>query len=146
MRVLKAILKRSDSQGIEISLFHKYFSWTGYNVPPKPTFFKPEEVEGLDDELVAKIDWARGRAGVPFVITSGKRTPEENERVMGVDASAHIKGLAVDLRCPDSEARFKMLQALFLAGFKRIGVYDHHIHADIDSSLPQEVVWVGLSH
>lgn len=115
-------------------------------MPPKPTYFKPEEIEGLDAELVAKLDWARGRSGVPFIITSGKRSPEENERVMGVDASAHMKGLAVDLRCSDSQARYKMLNALFLSGFKRLGVYDKHIHADLDSSLPQEVVWVGLSH
>lgn len=115
-------------------------------MPIKSHFFTPEETEGLDGELIAKLDWARGRAGVPFVITSGKRSPEENERVMGVDASAHIKGLAVDLRCSDSESRYKMVNALLLAGFKRLGIYDKHVHADIDASLPQEVIWVGLSH
>lgn len=120
--------------------------WTGYNMPPKPHYFTEAEVEGLDSELVAKLDWARGRAQVPFIITSGKRSPAENERVMGVDASAHIKGLAVDLRCADSPTRYRMLQALILAGFKRIGIYDKHLHVDLDESLPQEVAWVGVSH
>lgn len=123
-------------------------SRTGYlkPMPPKPTFFKPEEIEGLDLELVAKLDWARGRSGIPFIITSGKRTPEENERAMGVDASAHIKGLAVDLRCNNSQDRYKMVQALLLAGFKRLGVYNAHIHADSDPDLPQDVCWIGVSH
>lgn len=112
----------------------------------KPNFFTKEEVEGLDPEFVAKLDWARGRAGVPFVITSGKRTPEENERVTGVDASAHIKGLAVDLRVTDSIQRKKMVHALLLAGFNRIGIYDKHCHVDVDPDLPQDVMWVGVSH
>jgi zinc D-Ala-D-Ala carboxypeptidase len=109
-------------------------------------FFEEKEVEGLDPELVAKLDWARGRSGVPFTITSGFRSPEQNERVMGVDGSAHTKGLAVDLRVPDSSSRYKMVNALLLVGFKRIGVYTAHIHIDLDASLPQEVLWIGESH
>jgi zinc D-Ala-D-Ala carboxypeptidase len=115
-------------------------------MPPKPHFFTDAEIEGLDSELVAKLDWARGRSGVPFVITSGKRSEDHNETVGGVKDSAHTRGLAVDLRCADGEVRYKMLNALFLAGFKRIGIYDKHIHADLDPSLPQEVAWVGISH
>lgn len=113
-------------------------------MPPKPRWFKATEIEGLDTELVAKLDWARSRAGIPFVITSGKRTQEENEQVAGVDASAHLKGFGVDLRCRNSQDRFKMIQALLLVGFNRIGIYekDGHIHADIDKSLPQNVMWV----
>lgn len=105
--------------------------------------FTPDEVEGLDCELVAKLDWARSRAAVPFVITSGKRTPDHNKAVGGVDNSSHVKGLAVDLRVPNSEARFKMVNALLLAGFKRIGMYSSHLHCDIDEDLPKEVMWFG---
>lgn len=108
-------------------------------------FFSDDEVEGLDTELVAMLDWARGRAGVPFIITSGKRSPEHNESVGGVQDSAHTKGLGVDIRCADGNARFRMITALLLAGFKRIGVYDKHLHVDIDGSLAPEVVWVGVS-
>lgn len=146
VNVLNAIIERLRNTGFRIG-FSIPISFTGYRkVPPKPTFFTQAEIEGLDTELVAKLDWARGRSGIPFIITSGRRTPEENERAMGVDASAHIKGLAVDLRCSDSESRYKMLNALFLAGFKRLGVYDKHIHADLDPGLPQDVCWVGVSH
>lgn len=147
MKLLEWLLSvgRATSKSFSVSI-RVPITWTGYKMPPKPTYFKPEEIEGLDAELVAKLDWARGRSGVPFIITSGRRTPEDNERVMGVDASAHIKGLAVDLRCSDSTARYKMLQALLLVGFKRLGVYDKHLHCDLDPDLPQEVVWIGVSH
>lgn len=119
--------------------------WTGYNVP-KYHFFSDEEVKGLDQELCAMLDWARGRAAVPFSITCGLRTADQNDTVGGVKDSAHLRGLAVDLSCSDSEARFKMVSALLLAGFKRIGIYDKHIHVDRDETLPQNVAWIGVSH
>lgn len=109
-------------------------------------FFKDSEVQGLDKELCAMLDWARGRATIPFVITCGLRTPEHNDKVGGVQDSSHLRGLAVDMACSDSTARYKMVQALLLAGFKRLGVYDKHVHVDRDESLPQEVMWVGVSH
>lgn len=108
-------------------------------------YFTDEEVKGLDAELVAKLDWARKRSGAPFIITSGLRTEGSNEMVGGVGNSSHIRGLAVDLKVSDSITRFRMVQALLLVGFKRIGVYNHHLHVDMDSTLPQEVMWLGES-
>lgn len=128
-----------DLLGITISV---PFRWTGYM--SQYNFFRDNEIVGLDKELVAMLDWARGRSGVPFIITCGLRTADENAGVGGVQDSAHLRGLGVDLRCESSHERFKIVQALLLAGFKRIGVYakDGHIHADRDPSLPQEVFWV----
>lgn len=113
-------------------------------------FFADAEVEGLDNELVAKLDSARHVADIPFVITSGLRTCAGNQQAMGADHSAHIKGLAVDLGLGHlvqgydrDNARFKMVNALLSAGFSRIGVYDLHIHCDI-GQLPdyaQGVIW-----
>lgn len=111
----------------------------------KFTHFKDDEVKGLDQELVAMLDWSRGRSGVPFLITSGLRTPEHNETVGGVQDSAHTRGLAVDLRVLNDGDRYKMVQAMLLAGFKRIGIYDKHVHCDRDASLPQNVMWIGVS-
>lgn len=106
-------------------------------------YFKNKEIAGLKPELVEKLDKARGIAGVPFIIESGFRTPEHNKEVGGVENSAHTKGLAVDLRCNNSVNRFKIVSALLNVGFKRIGIsYKRNfIHADIDTSLPQEVIW-----
>jgi uncharacterized protein YcbK (DUF882 family) len=112
----------------------------------EPKHFSADEVRGLDPRLVALLDHARGLAKVPFRITSGYRTALENESAGGVFDSSHTRGLAVDLACFDSRARMRMLTALIMVGFKRVGVYNAHLHADIDESMPQEVIWVGTSH
>lgn len=111
----------------------------------KWTYFTDKEVEGLDTELVAKLDQARHIAGVPFQITSGYRSMESNAAAQGVGDSSHLNGLAVDLACSDSHNRFRMLLGALQAGFKRVGVYNHHIHLDIDDSKVQEVTWTGVS-
>lgn len=110
------------------------------------THFSDDEVVGLHPDLVEKLDTARGFAHVPFIITSGLRTRDENSTAGGVENSSHTAGLGVDLQCSGSRTRFRMVSALILAGFRRIGVYDRHIHVDIDESLPDSVMWVGLSH
>lgn len=110
-------------------------------------YFKDSEIKGLDPKLVKALDEAREYAGIPFVITSGKRTSETNERALGVENSAHLTGLAVDLRADNSLDRYQMVRGLLLAGFKRIGVYSGHIHADLDYGKPYPVMWLGgLSH
>ena len=109
------------------------------------THFSDEEVAGLVPELVIMLDRARGFAGVPFIITSGLRTQEENLVAGGEEDSAHLYGEAVDLACSTSWLRHKMLPALYVAGFRRIGVYDRHLHADISTHLPQGVTWWGKS-
>lgn len=108
--------------------------------------FLPEEIEGLDLKLVGMLDDARDRAGVPFVITSGKRSHDANLAAGGVEDSSHLRGLAVDIQCLDATIRFFMLVGIVQAGFRRIGIYDRHIHCDCDESLPQNVIWTGVSH
>jgi zinc D-Ala-D-Ala carboxypeptidase len=111
-------------------------------------FFTPEEVAGLNPELVEALDRARGFAKQPFIITSGLRDPAHNAEAGGVSNSTHCKGLAVDLRCEGSRSRFRMVSALILAGFRRIGVYDRHLHVDLgpEGDYPQDVMWTGVSH
>lgn len=120
-------------------------------------YFTDEEVKGLQPEFVALLDRARHDAGVPFTITCGFRDPEHNAQVGGVSDSAHLKGLAVDLHCPDSHTAFLIVQACLAVGIKRAGVYhgqpdaeghvqSTHIHVDFDPDLPQEVLWTGFSH
>lgn len=108
--------------------------------------FSEKEVEGLSLDLVDLLDKAREIAGIPFVITSGFRVDKENQAVGGVDHSAHANGTAVDLACSISPDRFKMLKSLLQVGFNRIGVYDRHIHADVDLTKDQNVIWWGISH
>lgn len=108
----------------------------------KWTYFTDDEVQGLDQELVAMLDRARALAGVPFTITCGLRTQEKNDALPeSVKDSAHLDGHAVDLSCTESEERFNMIRGLILAGFVRLGVYEKHIHADNSAVLPQRVCW-----
>jgi len=111
------------------------------NPPMKYKYFNQSEIDGLKPELVKMLDTARGLAGVPFHLNSTLRSPEKNAEVGGVKDSAHTKGLAVDIRVRTSSERFKILQALLDVGFKRIGVGKTFLHADIDLSKPQEVIW-----
>lgn len=111
-----------------------------------PKHFDESELRGLDPRLVEMLARARGLAKVPFRITSGFRTSAENQAAGGVMDSAHTRGLAVDLACFDSRARMRMMSALLVAGFRRIGCYNRHIHVDIDEMMPQDVLWVGESH
>ena len=115
----------------------------------KIVHFRPDEfgrgepgVE-VSQELLDRLDVARAHAGVPFQITRGLSTHEHNEAVGGVPSSAHVEGYAVDISAPDSSRKFSILSGLIFAGFTRIGVYKHHIHADVDPHKPHNVIWVG---
>lgn len=95
----------------------------------------------VSDSLIARLDRARHIAGFPLVVTSGVRCPEHNAKSGGVADSAHVSGLAADIACTSSAQRFKLMQALFLAGFDRIGVASSFVHADVDERKPQGVLW-----
>lgn len=110
---------------------------------PMYKYFKDSEIVGLKPELVKLLDKAREIAGVPFKITSGFRTPEQNKKVGGVQDSAHETGLAVDLLVKDSVSGGKILLSLAQVGIKRFGFYgDGHIHCDIDYTKPNPCYWI----
>jgi len=103
-------------------------------------YFSDEEIAGLAPALVERLVEARKLAMTPFVITEGLAKGGSH-----VANTAHARGLAVDIRAHDSVTRFKIVKALLDAGFARVGVYDKHIHADVDAGLPQGVLWWGRS-
>ena len=112
----------------------------------------------LEPELWARLDQARDKAGVPFVITSGRRTQDQNSSLRGaVSNSAHLSGLAVDMSTNgDDHFLNRILYGLGCAGFDRIGLYfspdpnnpsrliPHHVHCDISKVLPPMVTWALL--
>lgn len=111
----------------------------------KWAFFSEAEVEGLDPELVSKLDTARKVAGVPFRLTATTGGQHATN-------SAHYKGLAVDIGLGHladgferNTVRWAILKGLFAAGFQRIEVCERHIHTDIGT--PPDYVsptcWIG---
>lgn len=105
-------------------------------------YFKPNEIVGLKPELVLLLDKARGIAGIPFKINSGFRTKEQNKKAGGVEDSAHLISLAVDIACTTDSARHKIFNALQKVGFNRIGIAKKFIHCDIDKSKSPNVIWL----
>lgn len=103
--------------------------------------FKEKEVVGLVINFVMLLDDARDLAKVPFIITSGFRDPAGNAEAGGVNNSAHLRGLAVDLKCTNSGTRYLIINSLLKTGFHRIGVYSDHIHVDMDATLPKNMIW-----
>ena len=100
--------------------------------------FSPEEFaphpEKMNEELLRRLNTARHFAGLPIYVTSHYRPG---------DPKAHGAGDAVDIAdnlqgepCT-STWRYHVLRSLLAAGFKRIGVYDRHIHADVSRTLPR---------
>lgn len=119
-------------------------------MPPEYTYFKPEEVIGLDPTFVSKLDLARKVAGIPFVITSGFRSPEKEQSLAGgCEHSAHCQGLAVDLRVSNDHEVALIVDACPPVGLTRRGIYSDannvpthvHIDASTDDLHVPEVIW-----
>ncbi len=116
---------------------------------PHWKYFTPEEVEGLNNDFVELLDRAREIAGIPFIITSGLRTPEKNQSLVGAVAdSSHLKGLAVDLKVEDSHEVALILDAAKAVGITRRGIYVRadfeptHLHIDVDPEKISEVIYI----
>jgi len=101
----------------------------------------------MDKQFLRMLDNARGIAGIPFHITSGFRTAERNEKVGGSlpsakgKGSSHLYGYAADIGCLDSRNRERIINALVLAGFRRIGIASTFIHVDNDPD-KNNAVWL----
>lgn len=91
---------------------------------------------GLTESLKMFLELAERLHGIDFFVTSAYREG---------DAGAHGEGLAVDIRCNSSRERFNIVVALTGAGFRRIGIYDRHVHADRSLNRPDKVIWIGES-
>ena len=96
----------------------------------------------MDPYFLQLLDKARTHAQIPFNISSGYRTKEQNKKVGGVPNSSHLKGLAADIICSNSSDRYTIINALIFVGFHRIGVHKGFIHADNDLSKPGYVIWL----
>ena len=114
----------------------KYFNFSEFNCP---CCGKNETKLGF----IILLDKARHIAGFPFLITSGYRCEKHNKEVGGSSTSEHLEGIAADISCGNSQARFRLVTSLLDAGFKRIGIGETFIHAGYGSSEhPFPVMWL----
>ena len=97
---------------------------------------------GLAPDFRDKLNRAREKAAIPFILNSAFRCAAHNAEVGGSDTSSHLAGCAVDIRCKESRERYLILNALFFVGFHRIGIGKTFIHVDDDLTKPAGVVWL----
>jgi hypothetical protein len=95
----------------------------------------------LNIQLTQRLEAVQNICDSQIIITDGFRTREQELKLGGTGTGAHTRGLAVDIRCRDSQTRFNIIRALILYGFTRIGDEVDHIHADIDKTLPDSVLF-----
>jgi hypothetical protein len=139
------------------------FGATGYRKKETPMSYKYFNVKddpmiiGVDEKTMRLADAARERSGIPWTVTSGKRTPDQNAAdANSVKDSAHLTGQALDIRCTDYHQFWAMVFGLMNTGARRMGIYfktcsdnptkliPTHLHIDTDPDKPQEIFFATL--
>lgn len=83
----------------------------------------PDELANLR-QLCARLDQVRELLGHPVIIKSGYRSKALNRAVNGSRNSAHVFGLAADIRCPDFGSPLAVCRAIAGSGIE----FDQVIH------------------
>jgi hypothetical protein len=138
---MKLNIWKKSVENIEKEMALQYFKLSEFDSPDSKGSGK-----NMTKEFLIKLEIARDIANVPFLISSGFRTPQHNISLkkQGYKASAnssHLKGCAADIVCKDSGTRQKILNGLILAGFTRIGIADTFIHCDTDKD-KTDAIWL----
>lgn len=84
----------------------------------------------LKPDFLFRIESFRRILGFSMPITSGARCPTYNKKVGGVKNSMHPKGLAIDVLCTDSYARYMIMKLALRFEFKGLGVGSNFLHID----------------
>ncbi len=95
----------------------------------------------LDQSLVMGAEIIREFADAPVLISSSYRTPEGNKACGGALDSFHLRGMALDLRCPLKQSlinenlfrRGFLYHSLRSAGINGFGICERFLHIDTRS-------------
>lgn len=79
-------------------------------------------------EVAHQLQRIRDHLGIPIYINSGYRCSELNRIVKGVDNSAHLKGLAVDITTCTFPANELLFDSCKIVDFDQLIYYDSFIH------------------
>lgn len=97
----------------------------------------------LDRDFLQRIEMIRSSFGRAMHINSAYRCPKHNRAVGGKAQSAHLDGLAIDVRCEASIERYELLRAAIECGAEGIGIYPQFIHIDFKKRAIGRPVWLG---
>lgn len=100
------------------------------------------KAQGLDQMLVNMLQEVQDDCKEQIIINEG--IPENVAGSHVVD-SEHFEGKGVDVSAKYGLLRMKIVRSALKVGFKRIGVYNRHVHLGISTTLPQDVIWGGVS-
>ena len=121
------------------NLSTNFWKWE-FRCPCKKCRRKKVRVSQL---LIFKLEMLRIALGdKPVIINSGSRCPEENERVGGDPNSAHINGLAADIRIKGVSILDIGLAAEKIGGL-RIGIAKTYCHLDVRPPNPSRF-WIYI--
>jgi len=97
----------------------------------------------MDAEFMKKLQTLRELYGGGLTVTSGIRCEKHNasSAVGGKPDSAHLSGVAADIKCDSSMQRYKLLSAALML-FDRVGVASNFLHLDSAKGKAQSVCWV----
>ena len=132
--------------------FNSYIGFIMVNFWDTIIHFKYTEFDSPDDVLsglnmnhylIRILDCMRDIMQLPFIINSGFRTASHNQKINGRNNSAHLKGLAVDIKSLSNRFNFTLIELCISLKISRIGIYESHIHIDCDYSLPHPLIWWG---
>jgi zinc D-Ala-D-Ala carboxypeptidase len=101
----------------------------------------------INIEFLDQLFQARLIANVPFIFSSVCRCYEHNQKCGGKYNSSHISTdgqhcCAADILVQSNENRWKIMEGLIKAGFKRIGIAKSFIHVDNDKNKVYPRIWM----
>ena len=113
---------------------------TDTGLPNVPTW---EQAENLN-RLGLFLDWVRRLYGGPIRVNSGFRSPEVNRAVGGVESSAHLKGLAADIRADNMDRLVLCLESftgrMEGMGLDQLIVYPKFVHVGLSENPRRQVI------
>lgn len=93
----------------------------------------------ISDTFVLKLQQVRNIYGYPMFISSGSRCLFWNEHEGGTVKSAHLTGMAADIKVYSGFRRYELVAAGMIAGITGIGFSERFVHLDLDHIRP--VLW-----
>lgn len=123
-------------------IFKTYFVFSEFDSPD----MLGSGLRRMNLYFLSRLSEARQLADAPFVITSGYRTPQYNEKLESKGYkvsrnSAHLRGVAADISTPTPRMRHKIVSSLLEVGFNRLGIGPNFVHVDMDLTKTPNLIW-----